>query len=83
MKINKPSFWNSKNFISIILLPISLIVNLITIIKKKINRPLSFKIPIICVGNIYIGGTGKTPLSIFLAKEIQKYEKNGDNKKVL
>ena len=34
MKINKPSFWNSKNFISIILLPISLIVNLITIIKK-------------------------------------------------
>ena len=29
-----------------------------------------FNIPVICVGNIYLGGTGKTPVSVFLAKKI-------------
>ena len=35
----------------------------------------AFKIPIICVGNIYIGGTGKTPLSILITKELMKHKK--------
>ena len=43
--------------------------------KKKLTKPKQFKIPIICVGNIYVGGTGKTPTSILLANEISKSEK--------
>ena len=39
-------------------------------IKKKMTKVRSFKIPIICVGNIYTGGTGKTPISIHIAKEL-------------
>ena len=35
-----------------------------------------FDVPIICVGNIYIGGTGKTPTSIFLANALLKLGKN-------
>ena len=35
----------------------------------------SFKIPIVCIGNIYIGGTGKTPLSILVSKELSKIGK--------
>ena len=68
MKLYKPKFWNSKNFLSLLLLPISIIVIFITLIKKRFIKPLKFKVPIICVGNIYVGGTGKTPLSIFLAR---------------
>ena len=45
-------------------------------IKKKITTKLDFKIPIICVGNIYVGGTGKTPLAVVLAKEIKQMGKN-------
>ena len=33
---------------------------------------MKFKIPIICVGNIYLGGTGKTPVSILISNEINK-----------
>ena len=29
----------------------------------------------ICIGNIYLGGTGKTPLSIFLGNELIKRKK--------
>ena len=36
----------------------------------------SFKIPIVCIGNVYIGGTGKTPVSILLANELTNLGKN-------
>ena len=39
-------------------------------LKKKISKEKAFEIPIICVGNIYIGGTSKTPTSILLSKEL-------------
>ena len=77
MRLNKPKFWNTKNnFISILLFPLSLIVLLFIYVKKKITKVIKFNIPIICVGNIYIGGTGKTPTSIFLAKELLRLGKN-------
>ena len=71
MMLIKPKFWDKKiGIISIILYPLSLIY-LIIIYIKKIIKVHKFKIPIICVGNIYVGGTGKTPLSILLANEIK------------
>ena len=77
MKFNKPKFWDKKSsFISIVLFPLTLITLIINIIKKKITITKKFNVPIICVGNIYIGGTGKTPLSIFLAKELKKSGRN-------
>ena len=35
---------------------------------SKIKSPKKFHIPIICVGNIYLGGTGKTPLALEIYK---------------
>jgi tetraacyldisaccharide 4'-kinase len=77
MKLNKPKFWDTKiNFFSIILFPFTLLVSLFIYLKKKITKPIKFNIPIICVGNIYVGGTGKTPTSILLAKELSNLGKN-------
>ncbi len=76
MKMLKPDFWDKKNnLISLLLLPISFFIQLLIIIKKKLTLEHSFKIPIICIGNIYLGGTGKTPLSILIAKELKKHNK--------
>ena len=67
MKITKPKFWDKNiGIISILLIPITIFFIFLTKIKKKIVKKNKFKIPIICVGNIYVGGTGKTPLSILL-----------------
>ena len=75
MKLYKPKFWDHKNFISLSLFPVSLIIQLIILLKKKFTKVSSFKIPIVCIGNIYVGGTGKTPLSILVSKELSKIGK--------
>ena len=76
MQILTPKYWQNKiNFFSIILLPISIIIFVISFLKKNFSIPKKFDIPIICVGNIYIGGTGKTPLSIFIANYLKKTKK--------
>ena len=74
VKIFKPKFWDKGkfNFFSLILFPFSLVALLIIYFKKHFIIKKKFKIPIICIGNIYIGGTGKTPTSILLAQEITK-----------
>ncbi len=70
MQIKKPSFWNNINFFSTILFPFSLISNFYNFFKN-LKRKKKYNIKVICVGNIYLGGTGKTPLAIQI-KQILK-----------
>ncbi|MDC0372828.1 tetraacyldisaccharide 4'-kinase [Candidatus Pelagibacter ubique] len=73
MKLKKPKFWDYKkpSFFSYLLLPFSIILGLITKIKSKPKFSNS-KIKTICVGNIYIGGTGKTSLAIKIKEILDK-----------
>ena len=68
MKFFKPKFWDKKQIspYSILLLPITFIIQLFAKIKKFFTKGKKFSIPVICVGNIYLGGTGKTPICIEL-----------------
>jgi len=78
MSIRKPKFWDYKELssIAIFLLPISFFLILLSFLKKKLTITKNFKVPILCVGNIYIGGTGKTPLSIKLYEILKSLKKN-------
>ena len=73
MNLEKPNFWNRKNsFLSLILLPLSIFVIIFVYFKKKLTKVVDYKIPVICVGNLYLGGTGKTPLTISIGSELLK-----------
>tara|TARA_Y100000590_G_scaffold384310_1_gene455568 strand:- start:1298 stop:2221 length:924 start_codon:yes stop_codon:yes gene_type:complete len=72
MQIKKPSFWQDINLFSILLYPASLITSLVNLLKNLGDKE-KFNIKSICVGNIYLGGTGKTPLSIKI-KEILNHK---------
>ena len=78
MNFKKPEFWdNSKLSIwSIILYPFSLIFLITSLITKFLKIKKKFPIPIVCVGNIYLGGTGKTPLALEIFKIIKSYGRN-------
>ena len=71
MKISKPIFWNNKNLISLFLIPFSIITFIISFFKNFSSKK-NFKIKTICVGNIYLGGTGKTSLSMEINNILKK-----------
>ncbi len=66
------SVWSSLNPLSLLLLPFTAVFALVSATRRLlyragILRTRRFDIPIIVVGNITVGGTGKTPLVIWLA----------------
>lgn len=67
-----PKFWQTKSVISYVLLPFGLIFLLLGYLRKCIVKPVKFPAFTICVGNVTVGGTGKTQLIITLAKEFNK-----------
>ena len=73
MNIKKPNFWDQKtpNLFAYLLLPIALIIKIFSYFKKKPdNKKMNIKT--ICIGNFYIGGTGKTSLCIKINKILKK-----------
>ena len=75
MKFKKPNFWDKKNakILPYLFLPLSLILWLINLTKKLVIKKEKFKnIKTICVGNIYLGGTGKTSLSLKIHEILKK-----------
>tara|TARA_B100000989_G_scaffold215695_1_gene164169 strand:- start:840 stop:1778 length:939 start_codon:yes stop_codon:yes gene_type:complete len=75
MKFYKPKFWDKRghiSLISILLFPISLIIIIKNYYEESKLKKNYYDFRTICVGNIYIGGTGKTPLVNNLANNLKK-----------
>ena len=75
MKFSKPKFWDKRGRISlfsILLLPFSLVAIIKNYYENNKIKKNFYDLKTICVGNIYIGGTGKTPLVINLASHFKK-----------
>ena len=77
MNFKKPEFWDKSELSiwSIILYPFSLLFLIISLGAKFLKIKKKFPIPIVCVGNIYTGGTGKTPLALEIFKITKSYGK--------
>ena len=74
MSLKKPKFWDYKrpNIYSYILWPLTILIQIINFIRTKFKKQKKFNIRSVCVGNIYIGGTGKTSLSIKINEILSK-----------
>ena len=78
MKLKKPKFWDvsKPNFISYLLIPFTLPIILRNFLLKFLKKEKSSKSKTVCVGNIYLGGTGKTQLSIKIYEILKKININ-------
>ena len=74
MNFKKPYFWDlpKQSINSYLLFPFSIPVIIKNFFFNFIKKKKSSKIKTICVGNIYIGGTGKTPLTIRIYEILSK-----------
>ena len=74
MSLKKPSFWDlpKPSLVSYLLIPFTLPIVLRNFLFQFLKKEKSSNIKTICVGNIYLGGTGKTPLSIKIYEILKK-----------
>ncbi len=71
-----PAFWERRGIISWLLWPLSKLFGLFVVSKNAfrdlgIGAGKPFSVPIIIVGNLRVGGTGKTPIVIALAERLR------------
>ena len=64
-----PNLW--QKCLAIALLPLSWIYCVGVTLKSKFSKTLDFGIPIISIGNLTLGGSGKTPLGIAILNEFE------------
>lgn len=67
-KLIYPEFWQKRGALAYLLWPFSRLYLLAGYIRWFIAQPLKFPCKVICVGNITVGGTGKTQIVIHIAK---------------
>ena len=77
MKFKKPAFWDlpKSNFFSYLLIPFTFLIVAKNFLSQFSKKEKFSNIKTICVGNIYLGGTGKTPLTIKIYEIFKKLDK--------
>lgn len=67
--------WYKNRFLGYLFLPLAMIFSLLVMVRRRFLQsrvePDLVKKPIIVVGNITVGGTGKTPLVIAIVRHLQ------------
>ena len=71
-----PRFWRSRNPISLLLLPFAALFAAISTVRRMLYRCGVLKswrapVPVLIVGNLTVGGSGKTPLVQALTRALQ------------
>jgi tetraacyldisaccharide 4'-kinase len=62
-----PDFWRKRTLAARLLAPLGILYGLSVALKARFASPFDPGLPVICVGNLTAGGSGKTPIAIAIA----------------
>jgi tetraacyldisaccharide 4'-kinase len=66
-----PDFWRRRNLAAILLAPLGALYGLSVALKARFAKPFDPGLPVICIGNLTAGGSGKTPVAIAIAERLR------------
>jgi tetraacyldisaccharide 4'-kinase len=68
--VKAPAFWESDNALSLVMAPLGHLYALGGRLRRQAATPWQAPVPIVCVGNLTVGGAGKTPTAIAIARRL-------------
>jgi tetraacyldisaccharide 4'-kinase len=66
-----PSFWNRRGAVAVLLAPLGKLYGASVAFKAAHASPSRAPMPVICVGNLTAGGSGKTPVAIAIGEMLK------------
>ena len=66
-----PNFWKHKGIVAHLLAPLGALYNASVALKAATASPYRARMPVICVGNLTAGGSGKTPVAIAIGERLK------------
>ena len=78
MKIIEPKFWWNDNpsiLIKLMSLPFGILLKTLVFMRNKLSKKIFLPKPVICVGNLVVGGQGKTPFVRYLRSVLENVDK--------
>ncbi len=74
--MHSPSFWNKKDsFLVKVFKPLGAVYAWTVAHRLKHKKAYHANMPVICVGNIFVGGVGKTPVCLALGDILHQHQK--------
>jgi tetraacyldisaccharide 4'-kinase len=67
-----PEFWSRRSPLALALAPLGVVYGLAARLRQAVSRPHRVPVPVICVGNLTVGGAGKTPTALALAQLLRE-----------
>ena len=76
IKLIYPKFWSKNGVLSYLLIPFSWIYIFLGKLRAIFTKPIKLDATVICVGNMSVGGTGKTQIVLWLAERLTQKKAN-------
>jgi len=80
MPAREPAFWQTPrpgaraSLLARLLTPIAIAYGAVSRWKARFSKPVRMPVPVICVGNVTLGGAGKTPVALAIAEYFQSQD---------
>ncbi|MGE4218955.1 MAG: tetraacyldisaccharide 4'-kinase [Alphaproteobacteria bacterium] len=65
-----PDFWHRSGPISAVLAPLGQVFDIAGRVRDALAHPVRIPVPVLCIGNLVVGGAGKTPVTAAIAETL-------------